>query len=37
VSESRRRGGGAALTNLTNLRVAVVEKFDEEEQLVEVL
>jgi hypothetical protein len=29
VSESRRRGGGAALTNLTDLRVAVVKKFDE--------
>jgi hypothetical protein len=29
VSECRWRGGGAALTSLSNLRVAVVEEFDE--------
>lgn len=29
MSECRWRGGGAALTSLSNLRVAVVEEFDE--------
>lgn len=29
MSESRWRGGGAALTSLSDLRVAVVEEFDE--------